>query len=306
MTWDNAKRLDVINGDGYLFQMRVEQLIANIQPKPNNPLSRTTPWFQMASEYRWADRITGTEGFADFVLGKTNKQRLVVECKRFGSEKDTEWYFYVTQAKPYEPRTFAFATRHVSDSSSLTDENWVNIPANTDTFESTFASVQLKKNNGKGKSNDEKTRTLEAIASTVTRACEAIGVEEEKLAGIGDTRQTLYLPVIVTTAALWVCKLDPAIINLSTGTIPDTYLKSLIPKEPLNEKDEAEFDKIKRDEVEFQKVDYIRFTKSLSTAMGPVGDSVTLDALHEQRQRTVMIVSANALEGFLRKFSMRQ
>jgi hypothetical protein len=83
--------------------------------------------------------------------------------------------------------------------------------------------------------------------------------------------------MIVTTAALHVCRFDPKAVSLESGTIPD--------------------------EAEFKEVGAIRYRKSFDVS-GPshlkAGD--TLGTLERHSQRSVMIVKASELPRWLREF----
>jgi hypothetical protein len=84
------------------------------------------------------------------------------------------------------------------------------------------------------------------------------------------TRPWFFCPLIVTNAELYLCRFDPADVDLRTGN--------------LNAGVSA-----------FEAVPYIRFRKGLSTDFPPVRDEIDLTGLSTERERTAFVVGAEAL-----------
>jgi hypothetical protein len=86
------------------------------------------------------------------------------------------------------------------------------------------------------------------------------------------------VPVVVTNAALTICRFDPAAIRIEDGTL-------------------AAADAVT------ETVPFIRFRKSLATAM-PESQFRDLGAANRARERTVFVVTAAHLSTFLKGWSI--
>jgi len=115
---------------------------------------------------------------------------------------------------------------------------------------------------------------LERIASKLLVSVEALAAEETSLRLISDTRdpRRVYVPVIITTARLWVCRFNAEDIDLATGDVSGT---------------------------EFQEVPLIRFKKALTPPRVPEpGRDVsemphrTFRRVSREQERTVLVMNA--------------
>jgi hypothetical protein len=116
---------------------------------------------------------------------------------------------------------------------------------------------------------------LERIGSNVVSATEALAVEESRqLISPGYCN---CFSVIVTTAALVACLIDPGSIDIANGTI-ETHKCVLKP------------------------VEFLRFTKQLSGGEHrPMSESHSIRP-HRGREQTVFIVNSSGLKKFLSEF----
>jgi hypothetical protein len=124
--------------------------------------------------------------------------------------------------------------------------------------------------------------TLEALSSDLIMALESMALEERKIIlshlTTGSSYIT-YLPIIVTTAELYRCFVNPGDVNIEDGTVSP--------------------------QSKFEKVDFIRFRKGLSTVNL---DSRKLEEVHDLREankaneRSVCVIHASKFVDFLCQF----
>ena len=126
--------------------------------------------------------------------------------------------------------------------------------------------------------SDEPRRTpiLESLAVECPQSVEGLGNEEVNVMSQGYAQhlRLFIVPVVVTNAALTICRFDPAAIRIEDGTL-------------------AAADAVT------ETVPFVRFRKSLATAMR---ESLFRDlrAANRARERTVFVVTAEHLTTFLK------
>jgi hypothetical protein len=131
---------------------------------------------------------------------------------------------------------------------------------------------------------DARDPPVERVAAELVSATEAVE-HEERAAYLdkrgGDSKRS-YFSAIVTTATLSVCAFDPGRISLTDGLIPPTST--------------------------FVLADAVRFTKQLSTrsfmSETPMTYGTEAAELAKAKERTVFILRADALGGFLSDFGI--
>jgi hypothetical protein len=213
-------------------------------------------WKVAAREYPW--RNNDTRGFIDLILWK-NTTRLVVECKR---TKDASWVFLALWNKPEE----RFRCCWADYAQRRPHAGWLDFSVLPASPAADFCMVR-----GQG---ENEVSLLERICSTLISAVDSLAVEELHMAAASQYPSlTFYLPVIVTTAKLYLCVADPKKISLGNGMIP---------------------------EAEFQSVPYIRFNKSLATQLPEGARPRELSAAASERERSIFVVNADHLVDFLR------
>lgn len=249
---DNDEKLrGLLNAHGYLLQAKVR---AEIERSAGDHGWEVELW-----EHPWTESRTGSVFFIDLVL-TNGPLRAVVECKRL---KDGEWLFLRAGSAARSEATLAWSHRNSSGKNLVGYQEFQVQPP---TFEAEFCLVR-----GQGeKDKPMLERTAGALlASLEALAAEELTIIEARHVGVGWERA--YLPVIVTSAKLFECKVDPETIDLATGTVT---------------------------RASFGCVPYIRFTKTLGRA--PTGAPIDeLSELNSLARRTVFIVQAERISEFL-------
>ena len=139
------------------------------------------------------------------------------------------------------------------------------------------------------KDQDERNPMLERIADGLLPAVEAVGLEYLSLnsRAKGRGKRQLFLPVIVTNAALWTAEFDPSNVSMKSG-------------------------ELKADKCNFTSVPFIRFRKSLSThypgylthsiRQNQDGDSLVQAA--KGNERTILVINSLAISETLKELTI--
>jgi hypothetical protein len=216
-----------------------------------------------AREHPW--KHEDESGFIDLILGRST-MRLVCECKR---TRDANWVFAVEHDAADEQRARLLWTE-VTARGPLSD--WFNFLMETASPQSSFCMIR-----GQGENDSP---LLERLAGKLMSSVEALADEELRLRVPGDTRDNrrVYVPIVVTTARLWVCRYDPGKIDIATGRV---------------------------DEAAFEEVQTIRFKKALSSA-GTVEAEESQEMPYRRfrqvsrlQERTVFVVNSSAFVSLL-------
>lgn len=268
---DESSYLNYVNVSGFPFQLAVEYEI--------NKSESEHQWQVVGREHFWKDNNTGKEGFIDLVLANTTyTYRAIIECKR---QLEKSWIFLVpSDHQPQNLATLLWSQRF--SFRKKVDQAWAVLRIDPLSFVSAFCTMQ-------GQSQNDKPM-LERVASDVLLMIESLAKEESGYVGarIG-AFPIIYVPIIVTTAKLLVCKFQESDLDLQTGTLP-------------------------KDKVEFIKVPLIQFQKGLQSNIDSEGKSLAnvtgsitnLKQLNEFNQRSVFIVQANELTNFLKGFQLQK
>ncbi len=115
--------------------------------------------------------------------------------------------------------------------------------------------------------------SLEAVCRELLSGCHSLLADEQI------TRRdelSVVVPVVITTAKLYKCKFDPAVVALETG-------------------------KLNVSDGQFVEVDFVRFRKSLVTARSNTYNSsgMVLKDWAADRERTVFVLTPSGLGRFL-------
>jgi hypothetical protein len=246
--------LEITNRSGFLFQMAIEHSILS---------SLTGEGFFIASrEHPWIDPRTNEEGFIDLIV-KAGFARIVIECKR---PKGGKWFFLVpnnvNDNNPYGRLTW---------SSKIKDKPVIGVSdlsLSPKTYESSICIIRSE-------GEDERT-LLERYAGRLIASINALAFEEIKLPP-DQYKGLVYIPVIVTTATLYVAEVDLNKISLEDGTI---------------------------DKLNYKEVQIIKFRKSLVTELSPNAMPSDIQSASEDKERTVFVVNSKYLIDNFRNMGM--
>lgn len=263
---DDEKLTNEVNRSGFPLQLRVENIVRTMQQL--SPFDRK--WNVIYTEHSWKNPFDGDSGFIDVVLLNEDRvNTLVVECKRV---KDATWIF-INDCKQEQLRSHAKAFVSETDlEGNVNRFDWEDLTYPLQTYESKYCVVS---------GQDGKSRPmLERVAAELVSATEALANEELVRGIIGKYRERRYFNVIVTTATIKICSIDPAKISITDGSIDN-------------------------DKFAVKEVPYLRFRKQLSF---PVKESNNIEAgnfyaLNVEKENTVFIVNSLHLEDFLRNFT---
>lgn len=247
----------VVNSTGFPLQLGVKRRIEETVVIEHR-------WDVMSMEHPWQHPLTGQTGYADLILKmRCNTQVIVVECKRM---LDTEWIFLCpANSHPTKPKTWNVAKTWISYvlNNEIKRFGWDGMNVNPVGYRSEFCGIP--------KMDNKATTMLERIGSELVDATEAIASQEKQLCKQG-TFLRAYHPVIVTTAALKVCKFNPSDISES-GEIT---------------------------KYEFEDVPFLRFHKCLGGRLNDLSRLQDIPSVFTEHERTVHVVNSSHIVAFLR------
>jgi hypothetical protein len=235
----------VVNASGFALQIAIEEAVECSSTEHNFEIE--------AHEHPW--KTDEDAGFIDLIVGRSNI-RIVCECKR---SRDAVWVFLrEREREPVDRARLLWLKREAGDVLS----GWHDFQLTTSAHESSFCVVR-----GHGE-ND--VPLLERIARKLVLSVEALASEETELLDEDDDTR-IYIPVILTTAQLWVCRYSPSTIDLRTGLIGD--------------------------EEKYENVEAVCFRKALTTTAVTqrTADEMAFRAFRRlslEQERTVLIINA--------------
>jgi hypothetical protein len=261
--------LKQFNRSGYGFQLRVEHEV--------NDTFQEHGWTVASREQPWAVP-DGASGFIDLVLTHHHFTtcRLVVECKRIRADdaRQLNWLFLLPGDTAQE--TVVSSCLKIEGNGDRTKSLpqwhdvriWEDVRISPASYQSEFCVMP----------SDEPRRTpiLESLAVDCLQSVEGLGIEEVNVMSRGYAQhlRLFIVPVVVTNAALTICRFDPAAIAIEDGTLSTA--------DALTET-----------------VPFIRFRKSLTTGV-PERQFRDIAAANRARERTVFVVTAAHLSTFLK------
>ncbi len=259
MAETNETLLNIVNTSGFLFQLRVEHEIRQVVQK------YYSDWSIPVREHRWIDPPRDEE-FIDLVL-QSGIGRMVIECKRL---TDAQWLFLIPDNQSVTQQARLYWTDRIDGFQDMSE--WGEFTILPESPESSFCTTR-----GQGETDQP---MLERVASTLLRSVESLANEELTLGqGTVLLASRIYLPIIVTTATLKVCRFQTDQIDLSTGKL-DTNNATL------------------------DTVPLIRFRKNLSTTTAPIISPNDLAKANTENERTVFIINAMELSNTLREWKI--
>lgn len=263
---DEKNLRSLVNSSGFLFQLRVAHEVETTKSEHD--------WEVIAEELPWQDQHSGRGGYIDLVLGK-GLMRMVIECKRV---KEGAWVFLLPNTTEMHKDVLLARCMWVrgpnqlpipqSSQEPIFRSGWFNFYPQPSSYMAEFCVVR-------GTGEDDKPM-LERIAGQLVGALEALAVEEIMLS-LNSTpgQRYVYVPIIVTNADLQVCRFKSDEVDLSTGRLS---------------------------EGEFESVPFIRFHKSLTTQLSPELRPSRLQAAHQDKMRTVLVVNSAYLTKLLEEW----
>ena len=252
---------DQVNESGYPLQLAVEAEVRGLEAKYG--------WSVQVTEHPWSDSDGTARGFIDLVLSKGGIQRAVVECKRL-SDSSLIFLVHPKDRIDQSPAKVLWQ-RHEPDAPEQVVGNWEDVNLMPASPEADFCVIPSKNKWGE--------RILESTCQTLLASLRRFAAEEFELARnakLPRNRRFTYLPVIVTTATLHVCRVNSREIDLATGVV---------------------------ETGDFQEVGFVRFRKCFDA--WPQAEDTrghTVQTLHTWRQRTILVVNAAHLGGVLREW----
>lgn len=223
-------------------------------------------WEVISHEYGWHNLNHNKRGFVDLLISR-GIVRLVIECKR---RKNAQWVFLMPNKNnngTLRARCQWIYTN--SNIENIKNAGWDDFKVEPYSAESEFCVIR-----GQGE-NDKP--LLEKIGSELIDVTEAIAEEEIKLLHSKFQDKGIFIPIIITNADLHLChfKLD----EISTK---DGILES----------------------KQFEKIEMIRFRKSLSQTAIDLDKISDLRGANMMRERTIFVINIEYFLSFLKNFSL--
>jgi len=219
-------------------------------------------WAVMSMEHPWKHPESGVPGYADLILKSRCNTQMMVVECKRMLE--TEWIFLCPSNSPSQPPRMW----HMSNT-------FISLINNGEATRFDWEPMQVEPSTYRSefcsipKMDNKSTSMLEQLIE----ATEAIAFQEKQICK-NEKLLRAYHPVIVTTANLKVCKFSPTDIN-DSGEIT---------------------------ECEFEDVPFLRFHKCLGGKLNDQSQSTDMRAVLKEHERTVYVVNATHLVGFLRDF----
>lgn len=224
-------------------------------------------WQVLYQEHAWRNKPESTNGFVDLVLAdNSGSMILVIECKRV---LDSSWIFLLPNKETGgRRRAKAWVSRY--NGSNFKYFDWKDVTLEPTTPESSYCIVP---------GQDAKSKPmLERIAAEVIFATEALAAEDQPFVMRRGDSVRIYFNVIVTTAALKLCYMDPSNVRVEHGTMTDG---------------------------EISDGTCVRFRKQMSTrALTWPQSSISTDILVNAKENTVFVVNSEHFVDFLSEFEV--
>lgn len=266
---EDSRLLKQVNASGFPFQIRVQHEV--------EASYREHGWRMVASEHQWdLQGPSGRGGFIDLVLGKKDYTGhtlyMTIECKR---SVGGSWVFLQPVDTSVQKNDIsAFVVRYESEGEIR--RFWVHAMCDPESPMSSFCAVPGQA--------DKATPMLERIAGDLLLSMEGLSYEVAGLMQAEDATahpcSSTYIPVLVTSTTLMVCRFEPTEVGLVSGVLEDN-------------------------EGGFEPVPFVRFRKSLSTTFPCEELALNLQDANREGQRTILVVHAPQLIAFLRQWGFR-
>jgi len=258
---DEKKARSIVNSSGFPLQIRIENLV-----KEHSDLG----WQVLTREHSWFNPENNYGSFIDLVLEKpSSKTFLTLECKRV---KDSSWIFLREEhSSPKRRHVKTWVAAYICGQRGL--RGWIDSTGYPETPESEFCVVA---------GQDSKSKTmLERIGAELIEATEAFAEQDCEYHKDQTDFTRIFVPVIVTTAKLQICKFDFKDVSLTTGEI---------------------------DKSEVETVPYLRFRKQLSNRsyQARFKHGVNYREIDRVKENTIFIVNSNHVVDFLDEIEIHE
>ena len=220
---------------------------------------------RVQTEVPWRDDQSDQDGFIDLLLEQANV-KWVVECKR---SHNREWVFLVPEGRSPSPTVCCLWFAGAANGKVMAGWDEVNLDPGSP--EAMFCVVR-------GATSDGGDRLLERIAGQVVAATNCVA--DRDIALLKRTPKeaiSVYVPVIVTTAPLHVCRFDPSVVSLKDGLITKS---------------------------QFEEVPFVRFRKAFSTTARQLFPPPITLGIGAENEPTVLVINAAHLISFFNKAAM--
>jgi hypothetical protein len=246
MTMPDDARARLVNSSGFVLQLGVESQLVESRSRHN---------FEVVSrEHPWRDERSDVPGFIDLVL-RSSSVVWVMECKRV---REAEWCFLCPTEASETKTVRCLWSAGTGTNVRVTASGWDDLPHLPMSLESAFCVVR-----GTG---EQDSPMIERIGGLVCRATDALAAEEYKLIAPRSVDfLRIYMPVIVTTATINVCRVEPKTIALTDGSVKDPS---------------------------FLVVPMIRFRKAFDVEYPPGATADDLSSAAKARERTILVINA--------------
>ena len=246
----------LLNGSGFPYQIGVRRQIERTQSEHG--------WLVDAEEYRWQHPLSKGSGYIDLVASHYGLLVcLVIECKRV--KLGGKWLFLTPHGHTSEQTRLSvlYTSLRVATSPDLGWSDFYFDPASP---EAAYCLVH---------SQDEKNPLLERITDGLLPSVESIGHKDLSLKPEIDYEPRLFVPLIVTNAALYTAEFDPEEVDMTSGRLPEG-------------------------KCTFKEVPLIRFRKSLTSHYPRMDrrqprDRGALSLRSAENERTVLVANSASL-----------
>ena len=247
----------LFNNSGFPYQIGVRRQIERTQSEHG--------WLIDTEEYRWQHPFSDESGFIDLVASHYGLVvSLVIECKRV--KLGGKWLFLTPHGHTSEQTRLSALCTQIKGPGRLRSLRWCDIYFNPPSPESAYCLVH---------SQDEKNPLLERITDGLLPSVESIGHKDFSLKPKIHHEPRLFVPLIVTNAALYTAEFDPEEVDMTSGRLPEG-------------------------KCTFNEVPLIRFRKSLTSHFPrgdfrQTGDRGVLNLRSAENERTVLVANSESL-----------
>lgn len=215
---ESRNTLAIVHRSGFPLQMHLQEIIRSKAGEHHWALlAYEHPWKNVEGDKRFVDLVAGCDGFwLGHGLGtRPCRATLVIECKRIAGT----WVFLATP--PAREGGVAQLLRFQEGGSPT--PAFAPRPFGPSMPESEYCVLET--------GGREDRRQLESMGTDLLESVEAIARADWKASADPKCQfgSALYVPVLVTTAALQLCVFEPMAVSLNDGRVSGEQVKELKP-----------------------------------------------------------------------------